>query len=78
MLAGGYAKHTYVGNWKLQLEGSNEATTPFLHRISGYVAEKVVEVGGKGRYGGQTRTRGGADSAPRRSQPASTWATVTA
>ncbi|MGE0057100.1 MAG: Rieske 2Fe-2S domain-containing protein [Dehalococcoidia bacterium] len=63
MLAGGYAKHTYVGNWKLQLEGSNEGYhAPFLHRISGYVSEKVAELGGRSRYG--NATRGGAGLGP--------------
>ena len=33
---GGVWRHTYKGNWKLQLEGSNEGYHPdFLHRIAG-------------------------------------------
>ena len=39
---GGVWKHTYEGNWKLQLEGSNEGYHPdYLHKISRLVNEKV-------------------------------------
>jgi phenylpropionate dioxygenase-like ring-hydroxylating dioxygenase large terminal subunit len=44
----GIWKHTYVGNWKLQLEGSNEGYHPdYLHKISRLVAEHVQLQGGK-------------------------------
>ncbi len=41
-ISGGIWKHTYVGNWKLQLEGSNEGYhAPYLHKISALVQENV-------------------------------------
>jgi phenylpropionate dioxygenase-like ring-hydroxylating dioxygenase large terminal subunit len=46
MLAGGVWKHTYLGNWKLQLEGSNEGYHPqYLHKIGRLVAERVSLAG---------------------------------
>jgi nitrite reductase/ring-hydroxylating ferredoxin subunit len=43
----GIWKHTYVGNWKLQLEGSNEGYHPdYLHKIARLVAEHVQLQGG--------------------------------
>jgi phenylpropionate dioxygenase-like ring-hydroxylating dioxygenase large terminal subunit len=42
-VTGGVWKHTYEGNWKLQLEGSNEGYHPdYLHKISRLVNEKVA------------------------------------
>ena len=41
-VTGGIWKHTYLGNWKLQLEGSNEGYHPdYLHKIGRLVAERV-------------------------------------
>jgi phenylpropionate dioxygenase-like ring-hydroxylating dioxygenase large terminal subunit len=41
-LGGGTWKHVYRGNWKLQVEGSNEGYHPeFLHRISGVMRARV-------------------------------------
>jgi phenylpropionate dioxygenase-like ring-hydroxylating dioxygenase large terminal subunit len=43
LVKGGVWKHTYAGNWKLQLEGSNEGYHPdYLHKISRLVNEKVA------------------------------------
>ena len=43
---GGVWKHRYRGNWKLQVEGSNEGYHPeFLHRINAVMREKA---GGRG------------------------------
>ena len=40
-VSGGVWRHTYRGNWKLQLEGSNEGYHPdFLHRIVGLMAAR--------------------------------------
>jgi phenylpropionate dioxygenase-like ring-hydroxylating dioxygenase large terminal subunit len=51
----GIWKHTYVGNWKLQIEGNNEGYHPdYLHRISRLVSEHVATIGGR-----PGRSRGG-------------------
>jgi phenylpropionate dioxygenase-like ring-hydroxylating dioxygenase large terminal subunit len=47
-LTGGVWKHTYGGNWKLQVEGSNEGYHPeFLHRVAGLARQR----GGQAVYG---------------------------
>ncbi|MPZ24753.1 MAG: Rieske 2Fe-2S domain-containing protein, partial [Dehalococcoidia bacterium] len=39
----GYWKHVYIGNWKLQVEGSNEGYhVGYMHRITGLVADVVL------------------------------------
>jgi phenylpropionate dioxygenase-like ring-hydroxylating dioxygenase large terminal subunit len=52
----GYWKHTYIGNWKLQVEGSNEGYhVGYMHRITGLVADVVAR-----SHGTPGRTRSGA------------------
>jgi len=47
-IEGGVWKHAYGGNWKLQVEGSNEGYHPeFLHRIAGKLRERM----GYAQYG---------------------------
>jgi phenylpropionate dioxygenase-like ring-hydroxylating dioxygenase large terminal subunit len=44
-VSGGVWRHTYRGNWKLQLEGSNEGYHPdFLHRIVGLMNQRYGTV----------------------------------
>jgi phenylpropionate dioxygenase-like ring-hydroxylating dioxygenase large terminal subunit len=41
-IEGGLWKHEYRGNWKLQVEGSNEGYHPeFLHRVAGMVRKRA-------------------------------------
>ncbi len=56
-VTGGIWKHTYEGNWKLQLEGSNEGYHPdYLHQIAGEIRERIRQKNGGGplpRQGGR-------------------------
>jgi phenylpropionate dioxygenase-like ring-hydroxylating dioxygenase large terminal subunit len=59
-ITGGVWKHTYEGNWKLQLEGSNEGYHPdYLHQIAGEIRQYIAEHGGNpGLQGARRRGRG--------------------
>ena len=50
-VTGGVWKHTYIGNWKLQVEGGNDGYHPdFLHRVAGLAFRRQsadVAVGGR-------------------------------
>ena len=61
VVTGGVWKHTYIGNWKLQLEGSNEGYHPdYLHKISRLVSEQITNAGGMPNRGYQRGGNGGA------------------
>jgi phenylpropionate dioxygenase-like ring-hydroxylating dioxygenase large terminal subunit len=59
-VSGGVWRHSYRGNWKLQLEGSNEGYHPdFLHRIVSLMGAR--NTGARGRGGFATSTAAGVD-----------------
>ena len=52
-LEGGFWRHVYLGNWKFQVEGSNEGYhTDFLHRISRLANERTGTGAQAARRGG--------------------------
>ncbi len=62
---GGVWKHSYEGNWKLQLEGSNEGYHPdYLHKISRMVGERVNFARASGNPAAAAANVIGSSSAP--------------